>query len=422
MAEDRGLGGHLGALASKVNYKIGFLRDSLTEYMDIRNVIDGLTEEKERLQQEKQRLQHERHANEEALTGTKDMLAAARDALAASTEEIYRMNNELEFLKRKLQESEAKNNQAEKQCGWATRLIQPRGVQTRSMQKQKRPSEGPLGYGSEENQYTTQLDGQSLFRLESMENLNVQKRSAEKQKRRAEGYVGNEADKLGLLEKRPRQVLISKPPVGQTSGVLLSKDDDLEAVRDELIKGFLAIDTGGLKLGIKEMGELNKKPFKDACLAKLPPEEVGAASSQLYTTWQQKLGDLSWNPFKTVTVDGNCQEIVNIDDNKLQELKRMWGEGAYNAVVSALVEMKEYNRLSDRSIAYELWNYKEGRKATTREGVEYMCNKVKQLTAAKRRKNNRGESSGTYEVVFADSSEVVAPEESGKSKISDLSL
>ena len=45
---------------------------------------------------------------------------------------------------------------------------------------------------------------------------------------------------------------------------------------------------------------------------------------------------------------------MNVDDDKLQELKRAWGSGAHDAVVNALEEMKQYDVLSDRSIAYEL--------------------------------------------------------------------
>jgi hypothetical protein len=48
--------------------------------------------------------------------------------------------------------------------------------------------------------------------------------------------------------------------------------------------------------------------------------------------------------------------------------------------------MKEYGRLNDRSIAYELWNFKEGSRATTRECVDYMSNQVKRLAVMKRRK------------------------------------
>ncbi|KAL5213001.1 hypothetical protein ABZP36_023848 [Zizania latifolia] len=204
----------------------------------------------------------------------------------------------------------------------------------------------------------------------------VQNISVERQKCLSQGPLGD-AGELELTKGHLSEELANIPVVGQTSGVLVCKDDGLEAVREELIKGFLEIDSGGRKLGIKEMGELNEKAFHAACLAKLPPEEAGSASYELYSSWQQRLSDLSWNPFKTVTVDGNCKEIVNVDDDKLQELKRAWGEGAHDAVINALMEMKEVNILGDRSIAYELWNYKEGRKATLSECVDNCFNSNK---------------------------------------------
>ncbi|KAK3136829.1 hypothetical protein QOZ80_5BG0443090 [Eleusine coracana subsp. coracana] len=385
------MAGHLGALASKVDDKICCLRDALAEYRNISNVIDGVAEEKERLRQEKERLKQEKerlkqeekkllsemHAYGEVLEAMKaDLLAskntliAASNAITSSTEKISQQEKELEVLKRKLQESEAKNNQVEQLSGGSPAPFQPSQVQTRSMDKRKRPSEGALDYSAYENEDTNQLEDQSLSHS-TLENNNMQTGSVEL----PEGNVGSE--------------LVNKPSVVQTSGILVSNNKELESVRNEMIKGFLAIDVGGWKLGIREMGELNEKAFKIACLQKLPPDEVGAACNQLYSSWQKQLNDLSWYPFKTVTVDGNCQEIVNVDDDKLQELKSAWGEVAHDAVVKALMEMQEYNRLSDRSIAYELWNYKEGRKATIREGVEYMCTQVKQLSGTKRRKTRR---------------------------------
>ncbi|TVU37830.1 hypothetical protein EJB05_11170 [Eragrostis curvula] len=402
----RGMAGHLGALASKVDNKIRCLRDALAEYRNIRNVIDGVTEEKERLYQEKERFKQEEEmlkqekerlqrdllafiANREALEAMKeDLLAskntmiAASDAITSQTEKISQQDEELEVLKRKLQESEAKNNQADQQCGRATAPIQPRRGQTRSMDKRKRPSEGALDFGAYDNEYIGQVEDQSLSHL-VMENQNVQNRSVE------------------LSERNVCNEVVNK----QTSGILVCNNEELESVRNELIKGFLEIDTGGRKLGIREMGELDEKAFKAACLAKLPPEEVGTGYYKLYTSWQKQLSDLSWNPFKTVMIDGNCQEMVDVDDDKLQELKKAWGEGPHDAVVRALMEMQEYDRLSDRSIAYELWNYKEGRKATTREGIEYMCSQVKQLSVTKRRKTR---SSCFYSVALQDSRDCIA--------------
>jgi len=60
MAEDTGMSGLLGALATKVDLKLSLLKDVMAEYTEIKRVINGLAEEKVRLQQEKERLQHEK--------------------------------------------------------------------------------------------------------------------------------------------------------------------------------------------------------------------------------------------------------------------------------------------------------------------------------------------------------------------------
>ena len=55
-----------------------------------------------------------------------------------------------------------------------------------------------------------------------------------------------------------------------------------------------------------------------------------------------------------------------------------WGDGPYNSVISALVERKEYNT-AGTSGAFDLWNYKEGRKATLGECVDCIFDNVKKL-------------------------------------------
>ena len=54
------MSGILGALATKVDFKLSLLKDVMAEYTEIKRVINGLAEEKVRLQQEKERLQHEK--------------------------------------------------------------------------------------------------------------------------------------------------------------------------------------------------------------------------------------------------------------------------------------------------------------------------------------------------------------------------
>ena len=95
-----------------------------------------------------------------------------------------------------------------------------------------------------------------------------------------------------------------------------------------VFQGFSQID-GGRYLGIKEMGKLNEKPFRDACAEKLAPKHSGAKASELYTLWQELLNSPSWNPFKSVIVDGNLQ-VTHL-------MKALWYLAAFAFILTDFV-------------------------------------------------------------------------------------
>ncbi|PNT61184.1 hypothetical protein BRADI_5g11443v3 [Brachypodium distachyon] len=114
----------------------------------------------------------------------------------------------------------------------------------------------------------------------------------------------------------------------QSEGHCEEADEDIEDTRKEicdihskLIKGFIDINsTGGRNIAIKYIGELNYKPFLSACLEKLPPKKAKEKASELYYFWKEQLLNPQWNPLKTVTVGGIPEEIIDMHDDKLQEL------------------------------------------------------------------------------------------------------
>ncbi|XP_030928921.1 factor of DNA methylation 1-like isoform X1 [Quercus lobata] len=152
---------------------------------------------------------------------------------------------------------------------------------------------------------------------------------------------------------------------------------ELKDAHKELINGLQDIWNDQDLFGIKRMGEVDEKLFKDVCLKKFPNGwEVNA--EELILLWQANVSNPIWHPFKTEFLDGKLQEVIDKGDSKLKELRSVWGEEVYKAVADALMELNDYNS-SGRYVVPELWNFNERRKASLKEVIKYMIEELKTL-------------------------------------------
>ncbi|XP_073035057.1 factor of DNA methylation 1-like [Primulina eburnea] len=182
-------------------------------------------------------------------------------------------------------------------------------------------------------------------------------------------------DDLNYREELNRQLLAKER----------ESNDELQEARKELIAGLSdLLSSNRVSIGIKRMGELDVKPFKNACKTRFPSDEAEIKAAELCTLWQESLKDSEWYPFQIIKDEkGNPKILLKEDDERLRSLKNEWGTEVYEAVTSALTELREYNP-SGCYVVPELWSFKENRKATLKEVIFYIFGQLKNL---KRKRN-----------------------------------
>lgn len=167
-------------------------------------------------------------------------------------------------------------------------------------------------------------------------------------------------------------------------------NDEVQEARKELVNGLWDSTSQGNKktralIGVKRMGDLDVKPFQMAIKRICSKEEADVKTLEVCSLWETYLADPNWHPFKIITdKEGRAKEIIDEEDEKLVGLKKELGDEVFQAVVSALMELNEYNPSGRYSIK-ELWNYKEGRRASLQEGANYI---LKQWKLHKGRRRN----------------------------------
>ncbi|XP_074314956.1 factor of DNA methylation 1-like [Silene latifolia] len=121
-------------------------------------------------------------------------------------------------------------------------------------------------------------------------------------------------------------------------------NDEIQGAREVLITGLLNIlQCRRTDIGIKRMGEIDEKAFVNKCKNKFSAGEALIKAAEACSLWQENLKDSAWHPYKIILVDGNPQEIINEEDEKLKQLKEEWGDDVYNSVTTALLELNDYN-------------------------------------------------------------------------------
>lgn len=169
-------------------------------------------------------------------------------------------------------------------------------------------------------------------------------------------------------------------------------NDELQLARKALIYGMLDRTTKRANIGIKRMGELDLESLKSACKQNLSKHDMPSDhAASLCSKLEDEIRNPQWYPFKVVEVDGNPMEIVREDDEKLRALKEEHGEEVSALVIQALREINEHNP-SGCFPVFELWNYKENRKATMKEAVEHILEQWQKNSKLKRK---RAEDSGS---------------------------
>ena len=76
------------------------------------------------------------------------------------------------------------------------------------------------------------------------------------------------------------------------------------------------LSSSRVNIGIKRMGELDEKSFKNACKQRYPPEEADIKALELCSLWQEKLKNPEWHPFRVVEDSKGNAQVTSNDFNQ----------------------------------------------------------------------------------------------------------
>ncbi|BAT82044.1 hypothetical protein LR48_Vigan07g220200 [Vigna angularis] len=304
--------------------------------------------------------------------------------------ELESQKNELELRKIELENREAHN---ESERNRLEQEIRENAMKNTSLHmatlEHKKADENVMKLAEDQRRQKEQLHAKILHLQKQLD----MKQELELEIQRLKGslnvlkYMENDDDgadvlkKVDSLQKDLRDKEESLEDLGELNQTLITKErlsnDELQEARQALINGVKKLSSLG-NIRLKRMGELDTRPFFEAIKKRHKQKEVEDRVLEMCSLWEEHLTNPDWHPFKVIMAEGKEKEIIDDDDEKLKKLKKEWGEGPYKAVVQALLEINEYNP-SGRYVTTIVWNYKEGRRATLKEGVQLLLNQWKKM-------------------------------------------
>ncbi|KAK4579186.1 hypothetical protein RGQ29_029028 [Quercus rubra] len=309
------------------------------------------------------------HILEELQKAHRIVVSLAKE-VDVKNEKLFRMESKLDETFRMMMEEKAKLQQVQR--AYSQEMKKTKFVAEQNAKLQQRVKE------LEKREAQIDLERKSLL---------IEREKLKAQSSTKHDYIST--IQIDALRKELEEKVDELQSMDALNQTLILKEHmsnlELQDACKELINGLQDIWNDQDLFGIKRMGEVDEKPFKGVCLKKFPndwEEEAEDRASELCSLWEEYLKDPDWHPLKVITVDGNYQQVIDEEDEKLNDLRKELGDEVYKAVTAALMEINEYNP-SGRYIISELWNYPEGRRATLEEGVMFI---LKQWKVAKRKR------------------------------------